>query len=263
MKEANIALFKQFLTEHGANKLFCGLYKQYRFPENPQSVEVYLTQVDSNDAITSAFQFPDNITTFGPDYWLDLAVKWEERKKDATADGNIYGLHAADRMAKQAAKPLEMWDSRKFEKKRVRKPAAVPVTPRNGATEEQSVLSGFKFFDIKKASNRRLNDDQISLNIKSSYSITFNKTLSDEIRKSKLEYMQVGQKGSEQALFFVFSNDENGIAHRNNDSNVSVYSKELVCRIIEFFGLKDEYNVLHISKNMANSKDYITYKITK
>ncbi len=263
MKEANIYLFKHFLAEHGANKLFCGLYKQYAFPNNPTSVEVYLSKVDSNDVITSAFKFPQNITTFGPDYWLELALKWEKRLKDASADGNIYSNQSMGKIAKQAAKPLDMWDMSKAERKAIRKDSTGSPTPRNGSTEEQNVLNGFKFFDIKKSVSRRLQDDQISVNTKTSNTITFNKTISEEICKSKLKTMQVAQKDNEQALFFVFSNDSNGLAFRYNDSNVCINNKELVKCLNEFFGQTGFYNVLHISKNMAKSKDYLSYKITK
>ncbi len=264
MKVANIALFKQFLTEKGAEKMFTGMYRQYAFPDNPESVEDYLKEVDSENVISNAFKFPQNLIQYGPDYWFGLEQAWEKRLKDATEAGSrIYSAHASSRVAKMASKPLEMWHGPAFEKKRKPAPEEATTTPRNGATEEQHVLSGFKFFDIKKSSNRRLKINEVSINTKTSNSLTFNKTISEEICKSKLKYMQVGQLGEENALFFVFSNDENGIPHRYNESNINICNKALVTRINEFFEQSGDYNILHISKNMAKSKDYLTYKITK
>ena len=263
MKVANIYLFKQFLTEKGAEKMFSGMYRQYAFPDNPTSVEDYLKEVDSDNVISNAFKFPENLIQYGPDYWFGLEKAWEKRLKDATENSNVYGAYAANKVAKMASKPLEMWNGPSFERKKKPAPEEATTTPRNGVTEEQQVLSGFKFFDIKKSTNRRLKDNLISINTRTSNSVTFNKTISDEIYKSKLKFMQVGQLGEENALFFVFSNDENGIPHRYNESNINICNKTLVNRINEFFEQSGDYNILHISKNMAKSKDYLTYKITK
>ena len=83
MKKANIVLFKRFCRFNGINQLFAGLYKQFRFPESPEDIEEYLRKVDAYDVIVNAFKFPQNLTTFGPEYWLDVAVKWEQTLKNA------------------------------------------------------------------------------------------------------------------------------------------------------------------------------------
>jgi hypothetical protein len=261
MKPANIALFKQFLKEHGANKIFCGLYRQYPFPDNPTSVEEYLVKVDSDDVITSAFKFPSTLTNFGPDYWLDLAVKWESRKVAASESG-VYMAISRERISKQAAKPLEMWDGPIFKTREKAKPAPPPVAPRPNVTEEQMALNGFKFFELSEFSNRRLKDGYISINTHKSWRISFNREVSSEIKKSGLKYLRVAQKDDEKALYIIFMKDD-GLEWRENADNVCISRKQLVVRIVDFFGLEGAYNQLAISKNMAKTKDYLTYKITK
>ncbi len=265
MKTANIALFKQFLKENGANKIFCGMYRQYPFPDNPPSVEDYLKEVDSDDVITNAFKFPPNLTTFGPDYWLDLAVKWEHRKASATEDGGQYHTSSKNRIERQAAKPLEVWEGPMF-KKNQPEPKHEPkpsITPRPNMTEEQMALSGFKFFEFNQSSYRRLLDGYVSVNCHKGFRMTFNREVSVEIQKSKLKYFRIAQKGDEKALFVVFTNEaERSMAWRVNGDNVVFSCKELIVRILDFFGLKGEYNQLRISKNMANNSSYLTYKLT-
>lgn len=268
MKQANIALFKQFLNEEGANKIFCGLYRQFRFPEAPEDVEEYLKRVDSKDVILNAFKFPQGITTFGPEYWLSLAMKWEKRMIAATEKGSQYSHESSVRIAKESTKPLDVWEgaARKKVGPAPQPKAEEPVAPesRMVVSEEEMALSGFRFFNINRNPQQRLLDGFISVNIRSgSARVSFNSTVSEEIIKSGLKRFRIGQYGTEKALFFVFDNDVNGMEWRVNAKNVCFSSKELVVRIMDFFAIKEEYTQLVISKNMANKKDYLTYKITK
>ncbi len=275
MKPANIALFKQFLNDNGAKKLFCGLYRQFRFPEAPESVEEYLAKVDSRDVIINAFKFPQTVVTFGPEYWLNLAVKWEKKMIAATNKGSHYSHWNEERVEKEATKAIDTWEGSSPNAKAA--PAA-PLKPkqetesvREEEQEEQEVLSekemalaGFHFFKLNKNPQQRLLDGFISVNIRSgSGKVSFNSTVSEEIIKSGLQRFRIGQKGTEKALFIVFSNDAEGMTWRVNGKNVCFSSKEWVVRIMDFFGIKEEYVQLKLSKNMANKKDYLTYKITK
>ncbi len=274
MKTANIALFKQFLNENGANKIFCGLYKQFHFPESPESVEEYLMKVDSKDAILNAFKFPHDVVTFGPEYWLNLAVRWEKRLVVATEETNHYSAKERKRVMKEAAKPLDVWEGSSFRQKLAPEtppepaPKEEPVIKeeeeREVVSEEEMALSGFHFFNINRNSQQRLLDGFVSVNIRSgSARVSFNSTVSEEIIKSGLKSFRIGQKGTEKALFIIFSNDAEGIPWRINAKNVCFSSKDLVVRIMDFFGIKEDYVQLKISKNMANKKDYLTYKLTK
>lgn len=78
MKDRNITLFKQFLSFRGMDKMFYGLYKQYRFEENPEDVEEYLKKVDSFYVIHEAFDFNKLKSTsqFDGKFWSTLSKKW-------------------------------------------------------------------------------------------------------------------------------------------------------------------------------------------
>lgn len=231
-------------------------------------------KVDSKDAILNAFKFPHDVVTFGPEYWLNLAVRWEKRLVVATEETNHYSAKERKRVMKEAAKPLDVWEGSSFRQKLAPEtppepaPKEEPVVKeeeeREVVSEEEMALSGFHFFNINRNSQQRLLDGFVSVNIRSgSARVSFNSTVSEEIIKSGLKSFRIGQKGTEKALFIIFSNDAEGIPWRINAKNVCFSSKDLVVRIMDFFGIKEDYVQLKISKNMANKKDYLTYKLTK
>lgn len=78
MKPKNVKLFKQFLDFRGLDKMFRGLYKSYRFNNNPEDFDEYLEQTDAFYVIPLAFD-ANKIkaeSDFNGDFWASLNKKW-------------------------------------------------------------------------------------------------------------------------------------------------------------------------------------------
>lgn len=275
MKDANIVLFKRFLRQNGLNQLFAGLYKQFRFPESPEDVEEYLVKVDARDVIINAFKFPQNLTTFGADFWLSVAVKWEQTMQNAGKSG-AYSRYEANKasfksaLEKPLSKPCDKDPLRKEEPQPIEYAEKNPPAPekRTGITEEQAVVSNFEFIDFGKITKgrRKLNANMVSVNRKTSNCITINQEISNEIWNSKLEYAHFRWMADTNTLVIVFSNDEEkGLTFRKKaeSGNLTISNKALVEYVAKVFDLKNDLSHLRISSNKANSKDYLTYHITK
>ena len=69
--------FKRFLGNHGVNVMFAGLYNQFKYEDNPDTVKEFLEQVPRNLAIAYAFDVTKiNSREFGAKYWNELDQKW-------------------------------------------------------------------------------------------------------------------------------------------------------------------------------------------
>jgi len=262
MKTANIALFKEFLVGEGLDKMFVGMYKQCPFPENPANIEEYFKNVDVSEVVMNAFRFPEGLEKFGLDFWFDVAIKWEKKLREATADGSQYATYNQAKIERKAAKPLSMWQTPQ-KSNAVQKKEPTEQKPRVVQTDEEAVVSDFKFFSINESSHRKLLDGRISITAnQSGHRLTFNRTVSEEIVNANLLKFQIGQKGEDKHLYMVFSNNADGINWRSNSGNVVIANKPLVVKICKFFGLKEGYEQLAISKNQANVKSLLVYKIS-
>lgn len=78
MKKQNRKLFMRFLENRGIDKMFKGLYRQYRFPNNPEDFEQFLNAVDSYYVIQEAFDFNriKASSEFDGHYWSKLQKQW-------------------------------------------------------------------------------------------------------------------------------------------------------------------------------------------
>ena len=91
MKAQNIKLFKRFLSFRGLDKMFLGMYREYRFHDNPEDFEEYLKQVDSYFVVQSAFDFNrlSASSEFNGHFWATLAQKWMKYMR-AQAEHGFY-----------------------------------------------------------------------------------------------------------------------------------------------------------------------------
>ena len=78
MKKQNKKLFLRFLKNRGIDTMFKGLYRQYRFPNNPEDFEQFLNAVDSYYVIQEAFDFNriKASSDFDGHYWSQLQKQW-------------------------------------------------------------------------------------------------------------------------------------------------------------------------------------------
>lgn len=77
MNKKDINQFKRFLQNHGMNTLFAGLYNQFKYDDNADTVQEYLESVPRVKAISYAFDVSRiNNDNYGAKYWSDLDMKW-------------------------------------------------------------------------------------------------------------------------------------------------------------------------------------------
>lgn len=298
MKVANIALFKRFLTENGVNTMFKGLYSQYRFEENPENVEDYLKKVDSSDVILLAFKFPKTMKNYkyGEDFWTEMAVKWESLVAKMTTENYYTTYHkAVERYHKEAAIPLDRfnkglrdvvkktWEGRSDKPKQQPEPAQRPtvideetaaVTHFEAVPHPKPQASGlkgigtFKYFDLNQTrTSPKMKEDEFSVSAKKgSYKLTFNKVISEMITNAGLTRFRIGADeitGEVRILFGNFDEDDSYAFTVSKSTNLTIANKSLVGILMHVFELKDTLQTLYLSKNLANSKDFIVFRITK
>ncbi len=290
MKVANIALFKRFLTEHGVNTIFKGLYNQYHFEENPEGVEDYLKQVDCQNVILTAFKFPKTMDNyrFGQDYWTGMAVKWETLVGKMTKEGYYNTFHkAVERYQREAETPLERfnkglrdiikkrWQEQMQEEEKKQQPETVKiptahektVITESGAVQSPGLrdFGSFEYFDLSKKSSPKMQEDEFSISSKKgSYKLTFNKRVTEQISMAGLKNFRIGQDKITGEVRILFGNFEDGMEFTiSKSTNLTIANKSLVGILTNVFGLKEALTTLYLSRNLANSKDYIVFRITK
>lgn len=128
-------------------------------------------------------------------------------------------------------------------------------------------MEDFTFYDFGNGSSCRIGDDQIAINHKkNNYSITFSQTKSKEILKSGLKRVRIRVDNITGEIHFVINNDFGAILGRTGSGssvNVKIGNKQLVkflCNRLKF-DEKSDRDLVYISNDLANNKDYITYKI--
>lgn len=290
MKTANIALFKNFLYGNGVNKIFCELYNDYRFPDNPSDVEEYLKQIDAHDVILCAFNFKKEMkNVFGQEYWTKLHEKWFNHLKRKTEEG--YYVKAKARMEiieQEADVPLYAFKDKntpsflkktatttstpsmpttssipQVEKKEIATPT---IVKRPATTTGLKGINSFKFFDLApKKNTRRMDVNEITIsNKKGQYKITFNKEVTEKAREMGLTNYRAGQDditGEVRIIFGNFEEDGHSFTYAKS-SNLTICNKELVGILSEIFCLEEPLSTLYISKNLAPNT-YLAYRITK
>ena len=300
MKVANIALFKRFLFENGVNTMFKGLYNQFRFPENPEDVEEYLEKVDQQNVILMAFKFPKNLSqsNHGEDFWTEMAVKWENLVEKMTKEG-YYTTYpkAVERYNTEAAIPLDRFKRglQGVIKKNFREdqktaqmeqqhtaPESKPVRP-TVVDEETAALNGFQtvpvkrsglkdfgtfeYFCLDKKSSPKMKDDEFSISSKKgAYKLTFNKQVSEMVTEAGLTRFRIGQDkvtGEVRILFGNFPENDSMPFTVSKSTNLTIANKSLVGILTNVFSLRESLTTLYLSKNLANSKDYVVFIITK
>ena len=290
MKVANIALFKRFLFENGVNTMFKGLYNQFHFDGSPEDVEDYLKEVDCQNVILMAFKFPKNAENMkhGQDYWMTMAVKWDALVEKMTKEGyyNTYPKAVA-RYQEEAETPLEYFkrgllgvikqnyheDLKKKKEIRNTAPARPAIDEetaamngfRNVPTSGLKGIGTFKYFDLSKKSSPKMQDDEISISSKKGcYKLTFNKRISEMVTNAGLKRFRIGQDEVTGEVRILFGNFEDSLEFTvSKSTNITIANKSLIGILTHVFALKEALTTLYLSKNLANSKDFIVFRISK
>ena len=134
--------------------------------------------------------------------------------------------------------------------------------------EKKSIFGEFEFLDIgqRPSSNRRLMDDEVSINTKNKHKkITFNQKISKEIKKRggyKYAAILKNKKGD----IALILNDEKGVTIQDGgtreNSNVIISNKELVGKVVTFLNITNEYEIAKVTE-IEKTNDYVAYILTK
>lgn len=279
-----IAMFKNFVKDRGMDELFINLYVKYRLKQNPLSVEEYLVQADAANVMLSAFYWLTN-SHFGYDFWQDFQKRWDRYRVEKLGEYPMCDI----RNFKGKGKVLRHnWDSPQFWKTEARVDSAERygvildaneikrieneykrqnIDKKVVNDEKPDVLKDFELVDIRRKKTNRLADDEISLNTKTKFNISFNQTTTKELQKrGGYEYaaLRVNKNGE----VCLFLNDETGVPMLDGkrkdggNENATINSKALCVRIKELLGVEEGYVTLKI-KEISKTDDYVAYLLTK
>lgn len=277
-------MFKNFVKDRGMDELFINLYVKYRLKQNPLSIEAYLVQADAANVMLSAFYWLTN-SHFGYDFWQDFQKRWDRYRVEKLGEYPMCDI----RNFKGKGKVLRHnWDSPQFWKTEARVDSAERygvildaneikrieneykrqnIDKKVVNNEKPDVLKDFELVDIRRKKTNRLADDEISLNTKTKFNISFNQTTTKELQKrGGYEYaaLRVNKNGE----VCLFLNDETGVPMLDGkrkdggNENATINSKALCVRIKELLGVEEGYVTLKI-KEISKTDDYVAYLLTK
>lgn len=284
MTLVEIAMFKNFVKDRGMDDLFINLYIKYRLKQNPLSIEEYLVQADADNVMLSAFYWVTN-SHFGYDFWQDFQRRWDRYRIEKLGEYPMSDI----RNFKGKGKVLRHnWDSplhwrtearvdsaerygvmidkdevKIIESEHKRQNIDKKITVDNVADP----LKDFELVDVTRKKTCRLGSDEVSLNTRSKFNVTFNQNITSDMQKrGGYEYaaLRVNKKGE----VCLFLNDETGVpivdGKRKDGSrgNAAINSKILCMRIKELLGVEDGYVILKV-KEIARTDDYVAYLLTK
>lgn len=277
-------MFKNFVKDRGMDELFINLYVKYRLKQNPLSIEAYLVQADAANVMLSAFYWLTN-SHFGYDFWQGFQKRWDRYRVEKLGEYPMCDI----RNFKGNGKVLRHnWDSPQFWKTEARVDSAERygvildaneikrieneykrqnIDKKVVNDEKPDVLKDFELVDIRRKKTNRLADDEISLNTKTKFNISFNQTTTKELQKrGGYEYaaLRVNKNGE----VCLFLNDETGVPMLDGkrkdggNENATINSKALCVRIKELLGVEEGYVTLKI-KEISKTDDYVAYLLTK
>lgn len=288
MTLVEIAMFKTFVKDRGMDDLFINLYVKYRLKQNPLSIEAYLIQADADNVMLSAFYWVTN-SHFGYDFWQDFQKRWDRYRlekfgeypmsdiKNFKGKGKIlrhnwdnatpWKEESRVNSAKRYGVKLDDSEIRIIESEYRKQNIDKKVVSGTKANDDTDPLKDFELVDVTRKKTCRLDNDEVSLNTRSKFNVTFNQNITSEMHKrGGYEYaaLRVNKKGE----VCLFLNDETGVpvvdGKRKDGSvgNAAINSKILCMRIKELLGVEDGYAILKI-KEIARTDDYIAYLLTK
>ena len=76
MKNSEIQMFKQFLSDKKISQVFAETYKKNHLMTNPASLDEYLEKTRAENVIPQAFSYPNNY--FGKQFWLGVNEEWTQ-----------------------------------------------------------------------------------------------------------------------------------------------------------------------------------------
>lgn len=277
MRPRNVALFKEFLDGKGMVTPFINMYRQNRIKTNPEKIEDYFRKCEEETVCTKAFYHFVN-SRWGFDFWQKMQDAFNDfiESNPPTEDEQPWWyLHGRCKILRTN------WDAKKHWKEESRAAAAkrlnitlpenlqdvIDIVSFKSDDEEQEIetthnlLSEFNFVDLH---TRRavLKENEITINTRGGrkYTITFNQKCSNDIFSKGLKKAALMRNKANEVVLMM--NNGQGVDVVNNKTNCCVNNKALLSRIIAFMDITEDYLILNIEE-IANTKDYIAYKLIK
>lgn len=276
------------MFDSGLVRQFITFYRKRHFAYNPSHLEEWLRLASPETVIIKAFSLKTN-ETFGFDYWKDIQDKWceywEMHKTNYSNLGYIY-LRSTFAILRQNWDNEKYWEieSRMDTYKRMsmtppedftevnqldEKDAKVKEAKEKPAEEESAEvkpfnsLEGFEFFDVTRDVYSRLANDKVSLNFRGkSYRLTFNRQLSNTLRKQNMPYARIAK--SKSGDICIILNRVDGIKMvyptRSKD-NITINSKVFTEKLRSLFKITNDYTLLTIT-HLQTTPDYLIYKLS-
>jgi hypothetical protein len=131
--------------------------------------------------------------------------------------------------------------------------------------ESPDPLADFDFFDDVLPGQYRLKSNEISVNFKNGYKITFNQIDSKVIRESELKFVRLAKSKMNDICLII--NRQKGatvtnLSGRQGNMNATINSVDICGKLRTLFNLKSDYSILKVEKIQA-TQEFIIYKITK
>lgn len=279
MNPIEIAYFKHFMLDKSEHMKFLVRYRKCKLDGNPESFESYLLKTTVKDVILKAFFFrPDNVGTrysYTYNYWKEVDDAWQKYwplMENNNSNERWWDLKATFAILRQN------WDKQDFYLKEnmesvedtfkrlcVERPIQKVEEPEPQTTVDDP-LADFELFDVTRKSTRKLQANEVSININNSNKITFNMIVSDVIIKSGLKFARLG-KNKAGDICIIFNNDD-GIrvvaAHGGNrcSTHVAINNKDACEKVRTLFNITKDYDKLNI-ETLHSTPEYLIYKLTK
>ena len=197
-KDSN--LFKRFLNIHGMNTMFAGFYNQFKYDDNPETVQEYLNTVPRDVVIPYAFDATKIKTDYGAKYWDEMNEKWHQfiGKSDVRKGMEIPAIEREEREIKREDKRDQ---------------------------EEKSIFSndwsGLDLLSVNTNTLRKVpmpDDNEVRVNTKNKNCVVLNSYLVKVLESEGLDSMSIHVDRKTNKMVMVFGNKQ--------QFNVSKYSTD-------------------------------------
>lgn len=122
------------------------------------------------------------------------------------------------------------------------------------------------FFDLSQSQSYTVPANSISFTYTNTQKkLMLNRSVSEVLREGNYPYLRVGTTGFSNEVYFVFCKKQtpDSVAVNLDDKRICINVRFIVNKLNEILGLNSRSQHLHISENVSNSPEYVTYKITK
>lgn len=246
METKDINNFKRFLKSNGMNTMFVGLYRQYRYEDNPIDIQEYLQNVPRNCVIQYAFDTSKivNSSTFGAKYWDEMHEKW------------LKFIHTKEERHSFELSPLEEKAKRAKEKK----------DETSASQIVKNDWSGLDLLDVNVKSSRKIqmpDQDEVRIDRKKKNVVVLNNELSNILSEAGLDSMDMRVDRKTNRMVFVFGNGLKFYVGKYSNETRCLQSKDVVLYLSKYLEVEfeqDQHYYVKIAQRMW-SKTHQQYAI--